>query len=53
MEIERSLRVRLHPKPQLSIQYRCENELHLLQGNKVKMEVTNLSMHTYRNFRYP
>ncbi len=53
MKILCSLRVRLHPKPQMSIQYRYEDKFRLMQPNKVKMEVTNLSMHTYRGFKYP
>ena len=51
--IQCSLRVRLHPKPQMAIQYQCESVFRLMQANKVKIEVTNLSMHTYRDFKYP
>ncbi|KAK8823063.1 hypothetical protein WA538_002216, partial [Blastocystis sp. DL] len=45
---EVDLRARLHPKPQMEIRLESEGEMKLLQTKKLRVEVTNLSLHTYR-----
>lgn len=53
MRIERSLCVRLHPKPQIEVKYEKVEGLGLLQTAKVGLIITNLSLYTLSDFRYP
>ena len=48
-----SLRVRLHPKPQVRMEYVVEGSLKLGMNNKVKVMTTNLSSHLYEQLQYP
>lgn len=49
----RSIQVRLHPKPQLEVQYRVSDALKLLQMNRVVIDVLNRGSHTHSRVSYP
>ena len=48
-----SLKVRLHPKPQLKIEYICSESFTLFQPTHLRVILTNISLHYYKQIQYP